>query len=178
MFMINNNRYNVGFASGNAGRIDAGYNSVSTSLSNDPLLEWRWVENGDKDIRDYGFSYIFENNYGASGAKYNIYFSTRIGCSASYRSEINMTLTCPDNFYFTYLKTYAKGKEADVAYHGCVKVKPSYSRTTTELYGVDQEFYLDKPSKLDKLIIEACHRNEGFDAPHYAYIKEIRGIFM
>ena len=185
MFMINNNQYNVGFASGNAGRIDAGYNSVTTSLSNDPLLEWRWIaantypdETLIKDIRDSGFTSKIEVESPSSSDltpyRYSYDFNTNISLTCHRKNWVKLIITCPSNFYLTYLQTSSNGKGANQNRSGWVTLKLE-GQAYKYLFRT-QKLTLSKPTKIEELYLEArC--NDIIDENN-AWINEIRGIFM
>lgn len=184
MILINGQRHNIAFSNDKASRVDTGdWNSIATSLSNNPKLEWRWLYNNGVDIKDYGFSSSLRNSASnTNGAKYSTSFDTEIEVRGRYRCNLAFTISCPNNFRITYLKVNYNGYSS--AYRGFAMIETPTSSIFLQQasYSAEKitEAIFEKPNKVDSLVLYANHSNEGNynGTSHYCSIQELRGIFL
>lgn len=179
MILINGQRHNIAFSNGKASRVDTGdWNSIATSLSNNPKLEWRWLYNNGVDIKDYGFTAIFKD-FENRGGTFSYYFDTRIRVQTSYRGDVQLNITCPDNFRITYLKVSYNYRGS--LYYGSATLKAGgkyyYLYDADQAYDPIYEASLDKPSIVEELKLNARCSNKGMGT-YYCNIEELRGIFL
>ena len=178
MILINGQRHNIAFSNDKASRVDTGdWNSIATSLSNNPKLEWRWLYANGVNIKDYGFTAEF-HDYENRGGTFSYYFDTRIRVQTSYRGDVRLFITCPDNFRITYLRV--NYNHANSVYYGSATLRAGgkyyYLRKASQGSTPIKEAVLTKPAKVEDFYLSAAASNRG--SAYYCNVEELRGIFL